>query len=84
MTALLLASEGGHAETVRVLVELGASVEAANKVNIRAHALTASVWDYEDDDHHRESCAWMYTCTYIHSYYTCIYIHSYVDMHVHT
>ncbi len=33
------ASSGGHAETVRVLVELGASVEAVDKVNIHAHAL---------------------------------------------
>jgi Ankyrin repeat len=38
-TALLLASEGGHAETVRVLVELGASLEAVDKVHIHAHAL---------------------------------------------
>ncbi len=38
-TALLLASERGHADTVRVLVELGASVEAVDKVNIHAHAL---------------------------------------------
>jgi hypothetical protein len=38
-TALLWASEGGHAETVRVLVELGASLEAVDKVNIHAHAL---------------------------------------------
>jgi hypothetical protein len=33
-TALLWASEGGHAATVRVLVELGASVEAVDKVHI--------------------------------------------------
>jgi hypothetical protein len=38
-TALLWASERGHAETVRVLVELGASLEAVDKVNIHAHAL---------------------------------------------
>jgi hypothetical protein len=38
-TALLWASEGGHAETVRVLVELGASLEAVDKVHIHAHAL---------------------------------------------
>ena len=38
-TALLLASERGHAETVRVLVELGASLEAVDKVHIHAHAL---------------------------------------------
>jgi hypothetical protein len=39
MTALMLASLSGHAETVRVLVELGASLEAVDKVNIHAHAL---------------------------------------------
>jgi hypothetical protein len=38
-TALLWASACGHAETVRVLVELGASLEAVDKVHIRAHAL---------------------------------------------
>ncbi len=38
-TALLWASEGGHADTVRVLVELGASLEAVDKVNMHAHAL---------------------------------------------
>ncbi len=38
-TAFLWASEGGHSATVRVLVELGASVEAVDKVNIHAHAL---------------------------------------------
>jgi hypothetical protein len=38
-TALLLASQRGRAETVRVLVELGASLEAVDKVHIHAHAL---------------------------------------------
>ncbi len=38
-TALLWASQRGHAETVRVLVELGASLEAVDKVHIHAHAL---------------------------------------------
>jgi hypothetical protein len=38
-TALMRASERGHADTVRVLVELGASLEAVDKVNIHAHAL---------------------------------------------
>ncbi len=38
-TALLWASSGGHADTVRVLVELGASLQAVDKVNIHAHAL---------------------------------------------
>jgi hypothetical protein len=61
LTALLCASEGGYAETVRVLVELGASLEAVDKVHIHAHALAntcvyqALVWDCEDDDHH-EPC----------------------------
>jgi hypothetical protein len=32
-------SYNGHAETVRVLVELGASLEAVDKVHIHAHAL---------------------------------------------
>ncbi len=30
----------GHAETVRVLVELGASLEAVDKVHIHTHALS--------------------------------------------
>jgi hypothetical protein len=38
-TALQWASDHGHAETVRVLVELGASLEAVDKVHIHAHAL---------------------------------------------
>ncbi len=38
-TALQWASQAGHAATVRVLVELGASLEAVDKVNIHAHAL---------------------------------------------
>ncbi len=38
-TALLWASRYGHAETVRVLVEHGASLEAVDKVHIHAHAL---------------------------------------------
>ncbi len=38
-TALMWASYRGHAETVRVLVELGASLEAVATVNIHAHAL---------------------------------------------
>jgi hypothetical protein len=38
-TALLWASERWCAKTVRVLVELGASLEAVDKVHIHAHAL---------------------------------------------
>ena len=39
LTALLWASARGHADTVRVLVELGASIEAVCEVSIHAHAL---------------------------------------------
>ncbi len=39
ITALMCASFSGQAETVRVLVELGASLEVVHKVNIHAHAL---------------------------------------------
>jgi hypothetical protein len=80
-TALMWASYGGHSDTVRVLVELGASVEAVDKVNIHAHALActcvyqACVWDYEDDDHHHESC--VHTDLYIF-----MYVRMYVCMHI--
>jgi hypothetical protein len=85
-TALMLASERGHAETVRVLVELGASVEAVDKVKIsRMRSQTravSSMWlGDEDDDDHDESCVCMYVgiCIqspvymYIHTY-ACIFI----------
>jgi hypothetical protein len=52
-TALLWASSRGHAATVRVLVELGASVEAVDKVNIHAHALAYT-------------CIHMHICIFIH------------------
>jgi hypothetical protein len=39
MTALMFASCRGHADTVRVLVQRGASLEAVDKVHIHAHAL---------------------------------------------
>jgi hypothetical protein len=38
-TALMWGSHEGKSETVRVLVEHGASVEAVDKVHIHAHAL---------------------------------------------
>ena len=34
MTALMWASEGGHEESVRTLIEKGASLEAVNEVRI--------------------------------------------------
>jgi hypothetical protein len=64
-TALIWASCCAHAETVRVLVELGASLEAVDKVNIHSHALAytgmyqACVWDYDDDDDPHEPCVCM-------------------------
>ena len=33
-------SENGHVESVRVLIEKGALIEAANKVRIHSHATT--------------------------------------------
>jgi hypothetical protein len=72
-TALMWASSRGHADTVRVLVELGSSVEAVDEVNIHAHALAkhvlyqACVWDYEDDDDHHDSCVCIRICIYIMS-----------------
>ena len=81
-TALLLASKVGHADTVRVLVELGASVEAVDKVNItRMRSQTravSSMWlGDEDDDDHDGSCVCMYIgiCIQSHVY---MYIHKYV------
>jgi hypothetical protein len=65
LTALQWASLGGQAETVRLLVELGASLEAVDKVHIHAHALANTcvyqgcVWHYEDDHDHDESCVCM-------------------------
>ena len=82
MTALLWAIYHGHLDTVRVLVELGASVEAVDKVNItRMRSQTpavSSVWlGDEDDDDHDGSCVCMYIgiCIQSHVY---MYIHTHV------
>ena len=40
MTALMAASALGHVEAVRVLIEKGANVEAADEVRIHSHATT--------------------------------------------
>jgi ankyrin repeat protein len=40
MTSLMAASFNGHVEAVRVLIEKGANLEAANKVRIHSHATT--------------------------------------------
>jgi hypothetical protein len=37
-TSLMFASQNGHVEAVRVLIEEGALIEAANKVRIHSHA----------------------------------------------
>jgi hypothetical protein len=39
-TSLMYASVNGHVEAVRVLIEKGANLEAANKVRIHSHATT--------------------------------------------
>ncbi len=87
-TALLWASERGHAETVRVLVELGASVEAVDKVHIHAHALAYTCCIKQVPGIMRmimiimsHACACICICMYIHSYVD-MYIHVYVCMYV--
>jgi hypothetical protein len=39
-TSLMFASQNGHVEAMRVLIEKGALIEAANKVRIHSHATT--------------------------------------------
>ena len=39
-TSLIKASENGHVEAMRVLIEKGALIEAATKVRIHSHATT--------------------------------------------
>jgi hypothetical protein len=80
-TALLWASERGDAETVRVLVELGASLEAVDKVNIHAHALAYTCCIKDVSGIMKMTIILMSKCV---SIYTCIYLHSYVYMHVLT
>jgi hypothetical protein len=78
-TALLWASCSGHADTVRVLVELGASVEAVDKVNIHAHALANTCCIKHVSGIMRMTMIMMsHAYAYIH-----VYTHSYVDMHIH-
>jgi ankyrin repeat protein len=42
-TSLMWASESGHVEAVRVLIEKGALIEAADKVRIHSHATTRAL-----------------------------------------
>ncbi len=54
-TSLILASEYGHVEAMRVLIEKGALIEAAQEVRIHSHATT-----------HARSQALMHTRTCTH------------------
>jgi ankyrin repeat protein len=74
MTALMWASSNGHADTVRVLVELGASVEAVDKVNIHSHALANTCSIKHVSGMMRMTMIMM---SYLYGY-ICIYIHSHV------
>jgi hypothetical protein len=92
-TALMWASEGGHADTVRVLVELGASVEAVDKVNIHAHALACTCCIKHVSGIMRMTmiimshayayifvCIVMYVCMYV---YSCVYADSYACVYIY-
>jgi hypothetical protein len=88
MTALLWASERGHTATVRVLVELGASVEAVDKVNIHAHALAHTCCIKHVSGSMKRTIiimsharVYMYVYTFI-CRYVCMYIHMYVCIYV--
>ena len=71
---MLWASERGHAETVRVLVELGASLVAVDKVHTHAHALA-----YTCCIKHVPGIMRMTIIIMSHAYgCRCIYIHSYI------
>ena len=91
-TALLWASEGGFAETVRVLVELGASLEAVDKVNIHAHALAYTCCIKHVSGSMRMTmiimspayacrCIYMHSFIHVYSYlsYTCVCIYIYIS-----
>ncbi len=76
------ASEGGHADTVRVLVELDASLEAVDNVHIHAHALAQTCCI-------KAVSAIMRMTTFImsHAYafvYVYIYSHLYICIFIHT
>jgi hypothetical protein len=73
------ASERGHAETVRVLVELGASVEAVDKVHIHAHALA-----YTCCIKHVSGIMRMTMIIMSHGYgcvFVCMYVHIRIDVY---
>jgi hypothetical protein len=90
-TALLWASEGGHAATVNVLAELGASLEAVDEVNIHAHALANTCCIKHVSGIMRMtilimSHAYAYVDVYICIHmcrYVCSFVCMYVCMYVH-
>jgi hypothetical protein len=84
-TALLLASEGGHAATMRVLVELGASLEAVDKVNIHAHAFayTCCIKHVFDIIMSHAYACYIYIYTFICRYvYSCVCMHVYIYIYI--
>jgi hypothetical protein len=92
MTALLWASSCGQAETVRVLVELGASVEAVDKVHIHAHALVylyirthTNTLPQDALKPHTHARARAHTHTHTHKYICIAQLHlaSYIYMHTY-
>jgi hypothetical protein len=95
-TALMWASFRGHAETVRVLVELGASVDFVDKVHIHAHALAYTCCIKHVSGIMRMPmiimshayacvfvCIYKYVYLYIHVSHVIRYIHSYVSMYIY-
>ncbi len=87
-TALMWASSGGHAETVRVLVELGASVEAVDKVNIHGsintHTHTHTVIaTYSTHTHtHTHTVLATYNFIYVHMYsFACFLSSNPIDLY---
>ncbi len=82
-TALLWASERGDAATVRVLVELGASLEAVDKVNIHAHALAHTCYIKHVSGIMRMTIIMIViyininVYIFITNHHVCIYIHTY-------
>ncbi len=90
-TALLWASVYGHADTARVLVELGASVEAVDKVNIHAHALANTCFMKDVFVLMRMTiamisfmCAYRFMCVdvYIYSWNICMHIYIYIYIYM--
>ena len=84
MTALLWASYWGKADTARVLVENGASVEAVDKVNIHVHAL-ANTCCIKDVSVLVRITMMMMSDACVHRYlYVCIYIHIHMRICMYT